>query len=119
MGGHGQFRVTNQEDVLPSRTLLLVAVITAAVFTAGGLLAWAFLARYEHTYPPKSVEPVLMTREIHMVDQSLIWVDQSIDDWMREERLQLDSYGWVDRDNGIAHIPIEEAMQRVVRGERP
>ena len=27
------------------------------------------------------------------------------------EETQLDSYGWVDRDQGIAHIPIAEAMK--------
>jgi hypothetical protein len=26
------------------------------------------------------------------------------------ERAQLESYGWVDRDRGITHIPIERAM---------
>jgi hypothetical protein len=31
---------------------------------------------------------------------------------LREQELQmLDSYGWVDRDNGVARIPIDRAMQ--------
>ncbi|HKU16071.1 MAG TPA: hypothetical protein VJQ52_16870 [Steroidobacteraceae bacterium] len=29
----------------------------------------------------------------------------------REKRARLDSYGWVDRERGIAHMPIERAMQ--------
>lgn len=32
-----------------------------------------------------------------------------------KERRLLDSYGWVDREHGIARIPIEEAMQRLAR----
>lgn len=32
----------------------------------------------------------------------------------REQHL-LDSYGWVDRAHGIAHVPIEIAMQRLAR----
>jgi len=28
----------------------------------------------------------------------------------REEHRQLDTYGWIDRQNGIVHIPIERAM---------
>jgi hypothetical protein len=28
-----------------------------------------------------------------------------------EKRAQLDSYGWVDRERGVARVPIERAMQ--------
>jgi hypothetical protein len=30
-----------------------------------------------------------------------------------QEEQQLDSYGWIDRGKGIAHIPIAQAMQDV------
>ena len=36
----------------------------------------------------------------------------------REEG-QLTSYGWVDRTQGIAHIPIEEAMRHVAKAGIP
>lgn len=29
----------------------------------------------------------------------------------REKQAQLNSYGWVDRDRGLVHVPIETAMQ--------
>jgi hypothetical protein len=32
---------------------------------------------------------------------------------------RLGSFGWVDRQAGVAHIPIEEAMRLVVGGLRP
>ena len=32
----------------------------------------------------------------------------------QREDVALDHYGWVDKANGIAHIPISEAMKRVV-----
>jgi hypothetical protein len=36
---------------------------------------------------------------------------------MQREALQrLNSYGWVDRSAGIAHIPIEQAMRLLVEG---
>lgn len=31
-----------------------------------------------------------------------------------EEAARLDSYGWVDRDTGVVHIPIGQAMKEVV-----
>lgn len=121
MGGHGHdghehFRVENEEDVLPARTLIVIAVVTIAIFTAGGLVAWAFLARYDRVHPAIVWQPMVMPREIHGIDQSLIWVDDSIQREIAEERRQLQSYGWVDRRRGIAHIPIDEAMRRVAQG---
>ena len=44
---------------------------------------------------------------------------------MRRDQIQrLDSYGWVNRDAGVIHIPIQRAMDEVVRdlssaGETP
>jgi hypothetical protein len=35
--------------------------------------------------------------------------------YLRQERHLLDSYGWVDREHGIARVPIEIAMQRLAR----
>lgn len=33
--------------------------------------------------------------------------------YVRKERHLLDSYGWVDRERGIAHVPVEVAMARL------
>jgi len=30
--------------------------------------------------------------------------------FQREKRSQLESYGWIDRPSGLAHVPIERAM---------
>jgi len=35
--------------------------------------------------------------------------------YVRKEQHLLDSYGWVDRERGLVHVPIEVAMQRLVR----
>ena len=39
--------------------------------------------------------------------------------YLRKEQHLLDSYGWVDRKQGIAHAPIEIAMQRLARSGIP
>lgn len=33
--------------------------------------------------------------------------------YLAEQKRRLDTYYWIDRDRGIVHIPIEEAMKRV------
>lgn len=35
------------------------------------------------------------------------------------EAKRLDSYGWIDRQNGVVHIPIERAMELVVERSGP
>jgi hypothetical protein len=35
--------------------------------------------------------------------------------FLAKEMTQLNSSGWIDRAQGVAHIPIDEAMQRTVR----
>lgn len=35
--------------------------------------------------------------------------------FLKSERARLNSTGWADREHGIAHIPIDEAMQRIVQ----
>jgi len=36
-----------------------------------------------------------------------------------QERAELSSYGWVDRDKGVVRIPIERAMAKVVKDGIP
>lgn len=35
--------------------------------------------------------------------------------YVRKEQHLLDSYGWVDREHGITHVPISVAMERLAR----
>jgi hypothetical protein len=37
--------------------------------------------------------------------------------YQREKRTRLGSYGWIDREHGIAHIPVERAMQLQVEAD--
>lgn len=37
--------------------------------------------------------------------------------YIDEKRARLDSTGWVDRERGIAHIPIEQAMNDIATGK--
>ena len=53
-----------------------------------------------------------------IVNQRVFDLDQR----PREKRLQqmerLRSYGWVDREAGVAHIPIDEAMKMYLVGQQ-
>jgi hypothetical protein len=37
----------------------------------------------------------------------------TVQEQMRDEDKRLAGYGWVDREKGLVHIPIEEAMKKL------
>ncbi|AOB31465.1 hypothetical protein AKI39_13355 [Bordetella sp. H567] len=39
--------------------------------------------------------------------------------YLQAKRKLMDGYGWVDRQAGIARIPLDKAMQAVAEGARP
>ena len=39
--------------------------------------------------------------------------------WREQAYRRLDATGWVDREKGVVHIPIERAMDLVEKGARP
>jgi hypothetical protein len=52
--------------------------------------------------------------EIGIVDQVLFSTDTRLGVWKAEHAKRLGKYGWVDRAKGVAHMPIEMAMQKVI-----
>jgi hypothetical protein len=93
---------TSQEpDRLPLRAILITAGITIATF-AGSVVVAAEFARPSYNTP---VAPPSDTLERTLVADTQRGVD------LQESRAKsLDRYGWVDRDAGIARIPIDRAI---------
>lgn len=119
---HDDFKVQTEEDILPGGTVLIVAIITLVVFTAAGGVAWWLMVRFEKEEFPVGrprVEKVLAPRDIHGVLQTQIRVDRFAGDLRERQLRQLENYGWVDRERGLVHIPIEQAMERIIAGEQP
>jgi hypothetical protein len=54
-----------------------------------------------------------------MVEQRLFENSNMGFAWRARQRQRLESFGWVDKEKGIAHIPIDRAMERVEKGEHP
>ncbi len=81
---------------------LLVGLAAAVVLAGPRLLAWS--SQRAITLPTGFTDttsaPAMTERKAH-------------------ERGLLESYGWVDKQAGIAHIPIEQAMQRIAETGLP
>jgi hypothetical protein len=57
--------------------------------------------------------------EIGIVDQVPFDADRRLPTWRAERKAYLEGYGWVDRAKGVAHIPIEQAIDQILAGASP
>ncbi len=92
----------------PVGTILLVAgalllIVIAVIFISRGLLFHAF-------GPPEPAEPLPVRPAARLEPRPELRLEQ-----FRRQKLQgRDSYGWVDRDAGVARIPVDRAMSLLV-----
>ncbi len=117
MSDHRQVR--QEPDDVPIR--LVVAAAASALFTFAVGLAWS--ASVQHDKAGSALDdmaprPALAgSAEVGMVFQPPFDKTRAAD---RNEaaRKRLESIGWVDRDAGVAHVPIDDAMDLVVKRGR-
>ncbi len=68
---------------------------------------------------PPAAPAAIGQNKVGIVEQRLFTLATEPADWRRAQRERLESWGWVDRKAGLVHEPIDRAMARVARGERP
>lgn len=112
------------EDEINYGKIILVAVVSLIIFALSTVWAAVILrkesGRVTQAGPGASVTPPEIGRtEIGIVDQIPFEVDHRLSIWRAERAAHLNGYGWVDRSKGIAHVPIERAMDAVATGALP
>jgi hypothetical protein len=110
-----------QEEDAPNIAKAIVISITTLLVFGGGIVWVLLILHAEPKTPDKFEAPKpneLHSSEIGIVEQPLFEGDRRLDNLMQEKRRWLESYGWVDKDAGIIHIPIERAMDRVAAEAR-
>ena len=116
---HGQ----KSEDEIAYGKVIIIGVVSLAIFALSILWA-ALLLRHE----TKKVEDAtgvshrpmrVVQEEIGIVDQVPFSIDNRLKRWRAEHDARLNGYGWVDRSKGIAHVPIESAIEAVSGGALP
>jgi len=111
-----------EEDVVPTGKIVLVAAVALAIFFLGSLATAIGMQTMRRRVNPEG--PIAMPAEagkakIGMVEQRLFENANQGVAWREQARRHLASWGWVDEKQGLAHIPIERAMELVEKGARP
>ncbi len=113
-------RAPQEEDALPTRRVSMV--LAALVLLSLGCILYASLvlrgsereirAQDAGRIParaPDQAGPIGPDR--HLLSERRRFVDE----WLAPQRRRLQQWGWVDRERGIVHMPIDKAMEIVAR----
>lgn len=107
-------RVTQEPDVIADRVILTVVVVSIAVTAVGVGVAWALhepkpsVAGREDTAVMK---PQVVPAEVNAMETTFFNERVNVPPPRWGGAKALESYGWVDRDRGLVHIPINRAIE--------
>ncbi|MCL5670141.1 MAG: hypothetical protein M1423_02415 [Acidobacteria bacterium] len=108
-------------EAVPRYILYFAAAVAVAV-AAGFLVSWGTLVyfRSHQTYPPP--QSALSGRRVLPppgVPRLQVHPAADLQRYLKNEREILNTYGWVDRKNGVVRIPIERAMAILLKQGLP
>jgi hypothetical protein len=115
---HG-FEVHQEEDIVAERKLTRLGVLAVVVAVLSVGVAALLLGKDPTRVgvEPKErakTEPSVAPPTLGIIEQTLIEHEKRGVDQRSVEEERLHRYGWVDRAEGIAHIPIDKAMDLIV-----
>ena len=112
------------EEAIASGKVLLVGIISLIVF--GGATCWSTRIWRETRIRLEPNGPIapgaeIGKAEIGIVDQPPFETTRTAERTRAAELRQLQGYGWIDRDKGIIHVPIDKAIDQLVaeKGKKP
>lgn len=100
-------------DIQPRTILGVAASLVMVVSIAAAALYWLYPRAPDFEPAPQAWAKGVRGGPPLQRNPQADW-----DELHRQQRQLLDSYGWIDRSAGIAHIPIQQAM-RLLPQSRP
>jgi hypothetical protein len=95
----------------------LAVTILTVLLVAKGLFGWMLERRAARQPPPL---PVGAASQLPPEPRLQVHAPLDLERWRAMEQSLLTGYGWVDRDRGVARIPIARAMKLIEdRGLQP
>jgi hypothetical protein len=113
--------VRQMEDRSFNPRVVGVGLVALAIFAAGSFWAWAHMEAWERRLLAPAEKEAIPTEvrapEVGIVMKTLFDEDTRFVDAHAAQAVRLENWGWVDRDKGLIHMPIEKAMELVAGGE--
>jgi len=110
-----------EADTINSWKIAAVGVGSLLVFLVASAVTVVQMRRQQADLNP--AYPVMPAeagkRKIGMIEQQLFENANRAESSARRQREHLGSWGWVDKEKGLVHIPIDQAIDLTLRGERP
>jgi hypothetical protein len=121
--GHEEPHGQQAEDEIQYGKIVKVGVVSLIIFAIATVWAAIILSKqtkHVHEESGEAIRPAEIGRsEIGIVDQVPFITDHRLESWRAERAARLNGYGWVDKAKGIAHVPIEKALDAVATGALP
>lgn len=108
----------SEEDVIRTPVIVAVGVAALVLFFLASLAATAYLRVKVGERPVLPIPPEIGESKIGLVEQDFFGLAFRGERERAAQLQHLEAYGWVDRSRGIVHLPIDRAMELVVKGER-
>lgn len=115
-------KIEQENEVVRERTIFRIALIALGIGGAAILWVSFLLARYSAELRPSGSYPekrLPAPTEVNHVEQSLFEGARSGGEIAAQQRDRLSRYGWVDRQEGIVHVPIERGMELYLARQPP
>jgi hypothetical protein len=106
------------EESIHWAAVIGVGAFAIVLFAVATLISYRFMNMREKELQPLGPDPIprqIGQSEIGIVDQVPFDVTRAFQAYRDDRNARLESWGWVDRKASIVHMPIEEAMDRVVK----
>jgi hypothetical protein len=110
-----------EDKNLPYRKIVGVGVGSVIVFALSIVWSTTILRASEkemHPAGPPPVPPGVNQYEVGIVNQRMFSLDQRAAQKRLQQMDRLNRYGWIDRQAGVAHIPIDVAMEMMVQEQK-
>jgi hypothetical protein len=98
-----------------------IGVASILIFAVATFVVYRYLDQREKLLQPVGPLPIpaqMGHAEIGIVDQVPFDVTRAAQAYRKDEIERLSSWGWIDRKQGTVHMPIDRAMELVLREQK-
>ena len=110
-----------EDKNLPYRKILGVGIASVIIFALSIVWSTALLRGAEKEMQPAGPPPLppgVSQYEVGIINQRMFSLDQRAAQKRLQQMNRLNTYGWLDRQAGVVHIPIDVAMDMLVQEQK-